>query len=190
MILIGIAGPAGCGKDTVGEILKQKYNFKVISFAAPLKMIVCNLLGFGPEKWEDREWRETPNDIWDCSPRHMAQTLGTEWGRRTIKESIWLDLAFSNLNEETPNVAVTDVRFENEAIAIRSLQPGGHILHVHRTFQDAPGAEINRKHPSEQGVGNPSIEDFHINNFGTTADLEEQIYQVVARIRSLLSEQV
>jgi hypothetical protein len=191
-MLIGIAGPAGCGKDTVGEILRENQGFNIISFAAPLKKIVCNLLGYGPEKWDDRKWRESCNEIWDCSPRHMAQTLGTEWGRHTIKESIWLDLALAEFDNADGDldIAITDVRFRNEADTIRSPEWGGYILHVHRTFQDAPGVEINRKHPSEQGIGNPDVEDFHINNFGTAKDLEAQVNQVVYRILKLQEQKL
>ena len=180
-MLIGITGPAGCGKDTVGEILKETYDFQIISFAAPLKKIVCNLLGYGPEKWDDRRWRETVVSIWDCTPRHMAQTLGTEWGRRTIKDSIWMDLAFAEIEDEAiENVAVTDVRFRNEADYIRSPELGGFIIHVHRAETDALGA--HKGHASEAGVGNPNTEDFHINNFGTVTDLAKQVGQVITRI--------
>lgn len=183
-MLIGITGPAGCGKDTVGEILAREHGFACFSFAQQIKDTVCALLGYPSEQWNDREWRETEVPVWDCTPRHMAQTLGTEWGRRCIKESIWIDLTLSQFDSEADDVAITDVRFRNEADVIRSPEQKGYVLHVHRMETEASG-QINRKHASEQGVGNPNTEDFHINNFGTVEDLAVQVFQVVARILEL-----
>ena len=99
--------------------------------------------------------------------------------------SLWMDLAFAELERNTMDetvidVAVTDVRFRNEADYIRSPEMGGYILHVHRAETDALGAR--KGHASEAGIGNPNTEDFHINNFGTVKDLETQVHQVVNRI--------
>lgn len=183
MILIGITGKAGCGKDTVGEILAKEYNFIILSFARPIQQMVTSLLGEDLSRWADREWRETEIPIWNCSPRFMAQTLGTEWGRNQITPSIWLDLTLNKIISGMGKVAITDVRFRNEADVIRSPEWGGYIVHVHRAELDAPGATYN--HASESGIGNPNTEDFHINNFGTREDLVAQVVQVVDRILEL-----
>lgn len=189
MIIIGITGKAGSGKDTVGEILKEKHDFATTSFAWPIKKMVTGLFGFDVDKWDDREWRETEQEVWGCTPRHLAQTLGTEWGRQRISDTLWLDLALKRIEEEEfPFVAITDVRFHNEADRLREYSYG-HIIHVHRADLGAEsGDKINRRHASEQGIGNPNTNDFHINNFGTIEDLEEQVTQVLERILELQQE--
>lgn len=184
MILLGITGRAGCGKDTVGEILAEDWGFRAYSFALPIQEMVTSLLGEDISKWDDREWRETELPIYGCTPRRLAQTLGTEWGRNHVKDSLWLDLAFDKIAfEEGDRIAITDVRFRNEANVIRSPEYGGYIIHVHRTDQDAPGPL--QAHASEHGIGDASTEDFYINNFGTLDDLKTQVQQIVTRILEL-----
>ena len=188
MIIIGISGKGGSGKDTVGEILKEQHNFAITSFAWPIKKMLCEgLLGVSIDKWDDREWREAPlgGAYGDRTPRYLAQTLGTEWGRHLIANDLWLDLALDRLDDEFPFVAITDLRFRNEADRIRSY-PYGHTIHVHRTENEGVG---NPAHPSEMGIENKDG-DFHINNFGTIEDLEEQVAQVVKRVLELQQEDV
>lgn len=76
-----------------------------------------------------------PNPLEDecLTPRHALQTLGTDWGRACY-DRIWIDYAlrraaiFRELNLTL--VVITDVRFVNEARAIR--EKGGHVWHVSR----------------------------------------------------------
>ena len=39
-MLVGICGKAGAGKDTVGDYLIDKYGFKKIALADPIKRLV------------------------------------------------------------------------------------------------------------------------------------------------------
>ena len=56
----------------------------------------------------------SPNDFTEftgeISPRRAYQLVGTEWGR-SIKDTIWLDIATENISKGT---IITDVRFPNE----------------------------------------------------------------------------
>lgn len=81
------------------------------------------------------------------TPRHMLQTLGTEFGRRE-KDSVWVDYARHTarrlLNENmtydrvqgpvereagrTDFVVITDVRFRNEVLAIKKV--GGLVIKI------------------------------------------------------------
>lgn len=188
MIIIGIAGKGGSGKDTVGEILKEQHGFAITSFAWPIKKMICEgLLGVSIDKWDDREWRETPlgGAFGERTPRFLAQTLGTEWGRHQIASDLWLDLALERLDDEFSFVAITDLRFRNEADRIRDYAYG-HIIHVHRAENEGVG---NPAHPSEMGVATLDG-DFHMNNFGTIEDLEDQVAQVVRRIEELQLEEM
>jgi hypothetical protein len=175
MILIGVTGKAGSGKDTVGEILHQSHSFVTLSFAQPIKDMTCALLGVRTKKWEDRAWRETELPIYGCSPRHIAQTLGTEWGRFLIKDSLWLDLAIDKVKakKHLQRWVITDVRFTNEATEIR--KQGGTIIHVNRLTDTSPKAQ---KHASEAGI-RVSKNDIVLDNGGTFLELVEKLNKVM-----------
>jgi hypothetical protein len=178
MILIGLTGRAGCGKDTVGEILKEKHGFGTTSIAYPIKKIIASLFGESVDKWNDREWREETQLIWGQSPRQLAQTLGTEWGRHTVRPSIWIDLTLTGINVAGWNrVAITDVRFQNEAIAVTDL--GGYIVHVYR--DDTEAGTKHTSHSSEGGV-DATPYSLHIYNSGSMKALEQQVDQAVTQI--------
>lgn len=195
MILIGIHGKGGSGKDTVGEILKEKHGFATTSFALPIKKMICELLGVPLEKWDDREWRESPCESGafnDKTPRFLAQTIGTEWGRHIVDASLWYNLALERIDacaaqdedDLVTKYAITDVRFDNEAQHLRSR--GGYLIVVHRTSSDLD-SDV-RGHASEHGIRHASPEDFHINNFGSLEALESQVDEVVKKILELEEE--
>lgn len=178
MILVGIAGRAGAGKDTVGDILIRDYGFAATHFAFRLKQMISDLLGEGIERWADRDWRETVHPRSGQTPRYMAQTLGTEWGRETISSTLWIDDTFRRLDGgKLPRVAITDLRFENEASHIRAR--GGRVIHVKRP--DGQEMISTADHPSERGIL-VRLADFEIENGGTLADLEEEIAEIVGSI--------
>lgn len=161
MRLIGLTGPAGCGKDTVGEILRD-HGFLVYSFAHPLRLMLEPMLnhlgitGF----YNDREWKERAIDAIGKSPRQLLQTLGTEWGRNLIHPDIWVTCMdrFTRATRDLYDMVITDVRFENEAAWIRNQ--GGQIWHIYR--DTAPVSA----HSSENGIElHPS--DYPLNNTGT-----------------------
>jgi len=83
------------------------------------------------------------------TPRFALQTLGTEWGRKTISEELWLGLARHRLKQALAageRVVFDDVRFANEAQMIRAL--GGIIIHL-----DQPGLPpVAMAHSSEAGI--------------------------------------
>ena len=54
MILIGIAGHIGAGKDTFGTLLQNKLDAYITSFAEPIRNL-CSYLGYN---WLDREHKE------------------------------------------------------------------------------------------------------------------------------------
>lgn len=147
----------------------------VYHFADPIKAAINAMFGFGPVHWENREWKEAaipwlgPDPI---SPRSLAQTLGTEWGREMIDEEVWLKIAqqkFAKVNTSATldsgrivglGMIIPDVRFENEAQWIKDA--GGLLLNVER-----PGQEIisESSHATEAGL-DPALFDAVIVNDG------------------------
>lgn len=165
-VLIGISGRKGAGKDTVGAIFRR-FGVKTIAFADPLYQGVSTIFGISIDELKDRFLKEIPHPkLFGKSPRYALQTLGTEWGRELIHNDMWVELALREA-DTWPYIAITDVRFDNEAVAIRHR--GGSIIHVTR-----PGDyDVNDNHPSERGVMGV-VGDYYINNNGTLKQLEEK----------------
>lgn len=183
MIVVGLTGPAGCGKDTVGEILVEDHGFVTHSFAKPIKQMVCALLDEPLSKWADRQWREHKMPRFcDATPRELAQTLGTEWGRDCIHPDIWLNLGINRgydlAFDAEKSLCITDVRFENEAQRIRNVHRGT-IIHVERRHSDTKSPH----HISEQGVEHAAY-DYLIKNDGGLTDLRHSVADVVRMIHA------
>lgn len=122
MRLIGIAGQARAGKDTLCSYMLDNLDGVWLrsSFADPIKEM---LRAIGVDCSDDK--KAVVSDDYGVTPRHMMQTLGTEWGRQTIDNDIWVK-AFARLNAGKC-VIVPDVRFENEAALVREH---GVLIHL------------------------------------------------------------
>lgn len=137
MRLIGIAGQARSGKDTLaGYLLFNLIGWTHSSFADPLKDM---LRVIGVDCSDDA--KAVVDDAFGVTPRHMMQTLGTEWGRHMINGDIWVKV-FARLNAGKC-VIVPDVRFENEAALVRE-----HGVLIHLTGRGG----IEGNHVSENPI--------------------------------------
>ena len=122
MRLIGIAGQARAGKDTLCSYMLDNLDgiWLRSSFADPIKEM---LRAIGVDCSDDA--KAVVSDDYGVTPRHMMQTLGTEWGRHMIDGDIWVK-AFARMNAGKC-VIVPDVRFENEAELVREH---GVLIHL------------------------------------------------------------
>lgn len=160
MRLIGIAGPARAGKDTLCSYMLDNLDgiWSRSSFADPLKEM---LRAIGVDCSDDK--KAVVNKDCGVTPRHMMQTLGTEWGRNLIDGDIWVK-AFARLNAGKC-VIVPDVRFENEADLVRE-----HGVLIHLTGRGG----IEGNHASENALGfKPG--DIVIDNSRDLAWLHDQV---------------
>src|SRR4051794_29167915 len=84
-----------------------------------------------------------------ATPRHVMQTLGTDWARDMIAPEFWsrawTSSAKAALARGAPGIVVEDCRFPNEAEAIRAL--GGRII---RILRPADALLDVGAHPSEK----------------------------------------
>lgn len=170
--LIGICGPAGSGKNTLAEGIAAMDVYFVYAFADPIKAGINAMFGWGPANWESREWKEQDQDWIGSSPRSLAQTLGTEWGRDIVDSEIWLKIAqqkFNRVNQTAQmqggrimglGMIIPDVRFNNEAQWIKDA--GGVLFHVERPDIE----EISENSHSSEGGINPELIDATIINDG------------------------
>ena len=78
-MLVGVCGKAGAGKDTVGDYLIEKYRFKKIALADPIKRMVKDVFVLNDHTVYDRVAREQPLERWpDWTVRTLLQYIGTE----------------------------------------------------------------------------------------------------------------
>lgn len=162
MRVIGITGKAGSGKDSLASFLVENHGFKRIGLADPLREFVSRMTGIPFEDLMQGEVKETPLDNFGGkSPRQMMQTLGTEWGRQTIADDTWLQVAAVAIRkarqEGYAGVVIPDVRFDNEAHFVHQM--GGDVVEVIRY-----GAAPVSAHVSESGVGEPMIDRRYFND--------------------------
>jgi hypothetical protein len=167
--LIGLAGPARVGKDTVANLLVKAFPAKAVAFADPIRSMLAAGFGFGQEHFNG-PLKEQPIDWIGKSYRQMAQTLGTEWGRHCVNEQLWVLRAYEKVKEfhsQGFHAVITDVRFPNEAEFVRSK--GGVIWHIRRE-----GIQAVSAHASEAGVEfKPG--DVYIDNNGSLDNLLDEV---------------
>lgn len=142
MEIIGLSGYARSGKDEAAKVLVNEFGFRRIAFADKLREVLYQLnpliawTGTPPSKlWYVQDvidtygWDGYKNTDFGLEIRRLLQRLGTEAGRETLWDSIWVDAAFAGA-QEGDKIVVTDVRFPNEAQAIKDM--GGEIWRVVR----------------------------------------------------------
>lgn len=166
--IIGLAGPAGCGKNLVASMIPDAV---VMQFADPLYAALAVMTGIPEPLLRHRPVKEQPVYWLGKSPRQMLQTLGTDWGRTLVAEDVWLRVADRRCRQwakaGATTIVIADVRFENEAEWVRSR--GGQVWFVDRK----PAAEC-APHASEAGLPECSI-DYWIDNTGTPEQTREAV---------------
>lgn len=154
------------------------------------------------KKYKD-EWgyiREISSDIRSeiLTPRKLLQLVGTEGGRKIIHPNVWINATLSSY-DSTKNWIITDVRFANEADAIRNA--GGVVIRIDRSLGERfpelmtqfmlrkyrnvdffdwlklhdPNMFSSLLHDSETGLDNYENFDYKIQNIGDEKELLEKI---------------
>lgn len=159
MNIIGLAGPIGVGKTTTARTIQRMVPDSVIlSFAFPVKHIAREFFGWKGEK--------------DERGRKLLQMLGTDVGR-AFDPDIWVRHMLKEISdlrelepEPPPLILIDDVRFDNEAAALRCEDLKGKVVQLY-----GRGAILmTDDHVSERGVSR-TLTDFAV-NAGSRTPLE------------------
>lgn len=181
-MIVGLCGAAGSGKSTVAARLHEAHGYASWAFADPLYAAVAAITGLKIEELQNRQTKERILPWLGVSPRRLLQTLGTEWGRELISETMWIDATFRRIEEsDWERHVICDVRFPNEAEAI--LSRGGHVVRVERLGPACLGEQA-AAHASEAGIPNELIL-ATIDNSGTVAGLEATVDAVFDRLHGI-----
>lgn len=174
-MIIGFTASMGAGKSTAVDLLKKKAgHVELVKFAQPL----YDMQEFVYDRISSVHKR-SENFIKD---RKLLQWLGTDWGRDTISETLWVDLwkaKVRNTQEKhayAPNLTIVcdDVRFDNEASTVQAI--GGVVVHItcNRNKERIDTTSGLCNHKSEAGV-NPKLVDYTVSNNGTIKEFEVAI---------------
>jgi hypothetical protein len=180
--LVGLIGKKRVGKDSFASVLVQKFGYERVALADPLREAALGLdpiVGTFPLSVDaalvTREWRLS--DVIDAigwerakdyvpEVRRTLQRLGTE-SVRALDEDFWIRIAFARIDKLRAAgipVVVTDVRYENEAEAVRNKR--GYLVRITRDLDDAKDA-----HASENAL-NSYAENVRVGNNGSLQDME------------------
>lgn len=130
--VIGIAGKAGHGKDTVATFLQEIFGENpsflpkptrgtlVSHFAKPIKDVMKIVFGLDDEDLYTQEGKKRVLEPYDMTIRKIAQIVGTEMFRDMIHKDIWLHALYRNISSYPEYLhIIPDVRFKNEAEFLR-----------------------------------------------------------------------
>jgi len=177
MVLIGICGQKGVGKDTLADYVIENYKFTQYAFAYPLKKLIKELFDLSDEQLYG-SLKETIDIRWNTTPRKLMQYIGTELFRNQLKNLI-PELNFDNLwirkfddwySKQTGNIVVADVRFTDEMDVIK--KNGGIIIKIDRSLN------YTDDHSSEQFF-QTVCPDYILNNNTSKEDLYSQIDDIL-----------
>lgn len=181
-MLIGLYSSAPqSGKSAVASILCEDHDYFVIPFAGTLKeMLRVLLLDLGISHQESERLlfmdKEEPLTVLGGKTcRYALQTIGTEWGRKTIWNELWVQawkqqvLQSRSVGQQL--IVADDMRFPNEFDAIRRL--GGINVRVRRPGATAK-AGVAMNHAS-QGALDDYVFDHEIHNIGDLSALRQAV---------------
>lgn len=187
MEIIALSGYARAGKDEAAKVLVEKHGFIQVAFADKLREMLYQLnpllgsLNLDNPWFKERHkrlvyvqdvidkygWQGYKETEWSTEIRRLLQRLGTEAGRQTLWDSIWIDAALTGLPEDA-KVVVSDARFLNEFDAV--IARGGYIWRI-----DREGVGPANDHISEtQAVGYDKFS-LHLNNNGTLEEFRQMV---------------
>tara|TARA_Y100000034_G_C6838845_1_gene379316 strand:- start:124 stop:699 length:576 start_codon:yes stop_codon:yes gene_type:complete len=182
-MLIGLVGKSGSGKDTVAQHLVAAHDLIQYAFADPLKALIMDLFYMTQQQLYS-EQKEVVDSRYGVSPRHLMQYLGTDVFRE-LYQGVWTDYfqrwhqqqvaAHADDRRVKPfSVVVSDVRYENEAQAVRNQ--GGVLWRISRAVAEDKemngGASTN--HTSETALEDIKTE-IIICNDATLKELYEMV---------------
>ena len=176
-MIIGVAGTAGSGKDARARVLVAGNDFERRALADALRTGARAMFGLSHGQVHGQD-KERVDGRWGLSPRQILQRLGTEAMRREFGDDVWIRDLFGHIDArpEIGNWVVPDVRFPNEARAIKAQ--GGEVWLIKRPDVVEVGV---RGHASEKALDDYRDWDNVVDNDGDLSDLESAVDVIMSK---------
>lgn len=177
-MIIGLMGYGGAGKSTAAQWLREAHGFQSPHIGLPIKNMLRSLLRDADvpanliERYIDGDLKRTVIPELGVTATEAQQRLGTEWGRKAIREDLWLSIWLHKVDSILAaggRVVSESVRFPNEYAALR--ERGALMIEIRR-----PGFEGVNGHESEAV---PGVADCVVMNDGGIGRLGEAVDDLV-----------
>jgi hypothetical protein len=195
--LVGLAGYARTGKDTVAGYLAEQHGYERLAFADKLRELALEIDplidGEGyihPVPWKLLVKANGYEGAKELGGREMLVKLGAGC-RKVLGPDVWLDallplpkqphtgvMPFGSAVGELPTV-VSDVRYLNEAQRIVDL--GGEVWYISRPGV-GPANDEERRSIEQMLVHGPAV--ILIENWDTLTELHHQVDLTLAHARA------
>jgi hypothetical protein len=175
--LIGLYSPAPqCGKSTVANILEAQYGYRRDRFARTMKAMIRTFLAevgycqYDIDRMVDGDLKKQDIPLLGVHTRHLMQTLGTEWGRDQVKETMWPDILMDRWTRLDVPTVIDDMRFPNEYDVLKAA--GAYLVRI-----DRPGEQYQA--PAGGHASDGALEglefDYTLSNDRDLRHLEAQV---------------
>ena len=178
--IIGIIGKKNHGKDTIANIIMEKYNFQIIHFADPLKEGCSSIFGLTHNQLYGNK-KDLIDEYWKITPRKLLQFVGTELFRNQlcnimpqIEDTIWIKrLEKILIDNPYTNYIIPDIRFQNEVNMLKN-----HHAIIFKVIR----SDIlnNDNHISEKGIDEIKEFDKLILNDSTIDELYNKVNHITS----------
>lgn len=114
-----------------------------------MKEGLAKFFGVDINHFYDRDLKTQQIPGFDITPREAMIKVGTDLMRNHVDDAIWIKSTINSIkNASCDIIIVTDVRYQNEAKAIRDL--GGVLFYIDRP--NNPNADLAASHSSENDI--------------------------------------
>jgi hypothetical protein len=163
-MIVGISGHRGNGKTALANILVKNYGFIKLSFAEELKELAKTIFPLTEIDMSAITRKEKKFKTYDWTPREFLCNLGDFV--RYHDRDYWLNKCLSKCSNDKVDYVIDDVRFENEAVAIKAK--GGKVIRVNRYPKQNPyGKPLDI--PSETSLDDYQGFDFTVHEVWNTS---------------------
>lgn len=181
--VLGLTGYKQSGKNTAANLIHSNFStetfasIRQLAFADAIKIEVAKELGIS---YEDVERLKSK-----IAMRKLLQFWGTEYGRDTLGENVWVDKVRNKIFTAVQKIPagklflfiITDVRYKNEEEFIRSMN--GALVRVERKDSNMGNMDTHR---SESDIDKIRC-DFTLPNHGKLADLKRECLWITDFLR-------
>ncbi len=191
MKIIALTGWSESGKDTVADILVERYGFKKYAIAGPLKELCSRLYGFPLELAYTHEGKKTFLTVGYKTKTVRDLLLETgELDRKRFGHGVYIDEILKMITiEKPPAVVISDLRYFTEVDAIRKYAHAhGDFFEVWRVVRDGQEkSPVND--PSEYTILSLKPQ-YTIHNDGVSLEsLKEKVSEAMVRKNELSASQ-